>query len=1480
MPRRAETDRVLRVLVAARNDGRPIIPLVGGGVSAESGLPTSPGLTQYLGAFHLYVRRKVFLPPALRPDGSRPGWVPKPLADALKQYADNRLSAFVHDHNWIDPHQLTDELWAWLRHSEPQRSAPLQPGLLDRRINEELDLLARDHYPHRVDALAAGQGDDWNPAPGTLWRATGDWKDLLRRLTGFERDHAEQLFTRLHRFARPALGHRVLGFLIRVLGAGQVLTVNIDSLLEQALAAEGIGYRPFTLEEGRLYPSPRQLTDAIGVIKLHGGTDRLLLDERLDQPVEDETLRRFHNAFPSDGLLMVVGCGGRDRRVLDLIERGVLAREGNHDTADRVVWLHHEDPAPRPVDEFSRRHPGRVLTAGITSAGLFLRHLYGALTGRHAASPSAYSVQSEGPALFDVDTQLPLVFRDDETEHADDVLLYNNEVETFFLFDNRDRQRTVAAPTASERLAQWMNRLCARDGLTPIWIDLEGQYTLPGVVGAVIDQCRRYDPELTPAVLPLDSHVWTNASPDLEKAVNRVAEALRRGRYFVALDGFELFPWPQTYHHGAPQDARGDEVAAANTSALALFVQQLVRCVGGLGSSRIGLAVNAGRTRVRGGKTQNSGGRTAEVLARTVTEIRNQLCGPVTGLRIPPLGLPDFSTAVRSDERLAGILQPVPEGAARALSGPDADLKAQLALFAICCFRRTRSLVGLHAILGPLLRGRVCRDDRPGNGPAAEVDAFLDRLTEPECRYLMAVEGGLYWMNRELRNEVYDTHSRLAYTTEIHKAIRDKRVETGTLAQLLLLCLHQNAIARNYYFDTFIPSRDPHAFFEYVYHRVSSIRYLTKAVLVFGRLATTPTELAAPDQWKEVYTALSDALRLGAKGGLDEYHLEAGDVFPGSKAPPAFAVTDSPPFFEAIKESLQQRRVQEIRSFRLAWSLADRELLGQVPAEQLISWCDWLIRDDLRRFTTAFWARPDRDSVKPQSDDLKILCTELDQDISPLLADLRRDLYFLWAQCLRERTDLAGCIEVSLRHLHDEVNPEPHYPPGDLLRKVAALRLGQRDAGGNVSTHRLSIDELRQAKGVVESLSAGRGSGVEPSPPPRQIEADAFPKVPRTNIRSDEPNTKRFEDTKRYEAILRCLSDIAACQSIDPPRGAQQETTAQRDAAENILRALSAMADKALRLNATVALADSLLNRPTDPTGERYREVCGLARLGLWAARGENRRDRSSGPHTPYFHFRSLLMSVTGNAQWLADRSDDGFRNAYNSFELARGSLDAAPDRIVLAGIEMRAVRCALAHADKYIRGSSWADGTGVEAALRQAEAKHVVASGYLRRAFDHLLRARRNVVWWKQYFRLFAEYKAAKNAWRVVHLATGPKVLPARSVAPAFLRTTRHALVAVGHVRDLDLSSDRAPRSWQVDILGRLYDTSRRFLRVMAVDAPASEQPRSGVFEECWDWLMESAGIAHEDREEFLNRVREGCGTDAPEDDPVRIWGALIPPS
>src|SRR5262249_5663808 len=101
-------------------------------------------------------------------------------------------------------------------------------------------------------------------------------------------------------------------------------------------------------------------------------------------------------------------------------------------------------------------------------------------------------------------------------------------------------------------------------------------------------------------------------------------------------------------------------------------------------------------------------------------------------------------------KKLSELLVAPEEQALQRLRGGEIgvdELDARLALLCLSCFRRTRSLVALRSVLAPLVPGR---EGRPWEGPDAGVDRALDVFERGW--YLLAAEGGYYWMQRDLRD--------------------------------------------------------------------------------------------------------------------------------------------------------------------------------------------------------------------------------------------------------------------------------------------------------------------------------------------------------------------------------------------------------------------------------------------------------------------------------------------------------------------------------------------------------------------------------------------------------------------------------------------------------------------------------------------------------------------------------------------------------
>src|SRR5687767_1612913 len=102
LPRSSEMRSVMEGIARARLEGRPVVPLVGGGVSAECGLPVVADLERYLAALKLYVHHRAFLPAGLRAGSPR---FPA-LTQRLDAYRSGPLLQYVQDHNWPDPWEV------------------------------------------------------------------------------------------------------------------------------------------------------------------------------------------------------------------------------------------------------------------------------------------------------------------------------------------------------------------------------------------------------------------------------------------------------------------------------------------------------------------------------------------------------------------------------------------------------------------------------------------------------------------------------------------------------------------------------------------------------------------------------------------------------------------------------------------------------------------------------------------------------------------------------------------------------------------------------------------------------------------------------------------------------------------------------------------------------------------------------------------------------------------------------------------------------------------------------------------------------------------------------------------------------------------------------------------------------------------------------------------------------------------------------
>jgi hypothetical protein len=1005
-------------------------------------------------------------------------------------------------------------------------------------------------------------------------------------------------------------------------------------------------------------------------------------------------------------------------------------------------------------------HPENVRHARVHSPGLFLSQLYSALTSRHPSSRVQYLAHAERPIVL---TQRPEYSR----PKAPGITVWRNGAGNFFLFDNwrdagggEDSSPPLAAPSASERLLEFVNR--HHQHLIPLWIDLAAHYTLQGVVGAIIDQCRLHDPDLAPSVLPLGPP--GQHRPQWKKAVDRVREALSRNKYLLVFDALETYPWPQTVHH----DTLSEEVEDATAKLRELtdflvgreddrdFVEGVVGGpkarpgpAGGAGnrpapdgdpavpdglalhSSVVCVAVNRPKMR-RPDPTENS-----KVILKVCRECRDRLQRQARQLAYEiadPAGLADLEPEVKSlpDVRLSELLAVPTDKTLKRLQDLGMDeIDARLALLCLCCFRRTRSLVALRSILGPLVPGRKGQDpNQDWAGPHAALDQVLDVLEEEQ--YLLVAEGGYYWMQRDLRDTIYSLNSHSTSRSDPKEPYRRHVANDGPagegedvvralrplLGQDFLLAFHHSRIARYYYSENYVQSHDALAFFEYAYHRVSSIRYLAQLLEVFDHypcgspvsgeftdyLAGLSKEVFLPKdkrpRWRSRYLDLDR----GTKESLREFDEAAQRHDP-----------------RAMRAALGRIRCDEVRSFQLAWRRSRLGLQLTVPAEQLISWCLRIRDHDLNRFLLG--AAPQGGENDPYVEAVQLVKKGVEQ--------LKDELDDLISRCSFERTDFETSVDLRAGQAFEalkEAAPARAETPGETcdLQVQALLRMGAEHTG----------------KGEVPFRDA------------------------------------RFR--RSWLSVASCLIEMQRSRPAASPGGPDRASTFLDPALEyfeSAARRLPTKQDlegdeRALWLAASPirfyhlwALAHLAKHPPwrytppaeagagPDDQGGPAAEAEAAALTGLDLIRYQPGEEELPSNHRVYFLYRSLFLAALGTASWRLGWPHGQFKSAYRDFDLARSGLGPS-DRLYTAEAELAAAECALADAHRLLD----------EDRLDEATAKHTNALGSLRRARGHLMNSRRNVLWWLEYNRLAAIYSSDRNLWRLARLIKrGPaRALPA----------------------------------------------------------------------------------------------------------------------
>ncbi len=823
-------------------DGRPIVPIVGAGFSADSGYPILRSICRYLARFKIAMDEELLIPRFAtekfreslvlsKLDSKHPlsiiagigwpdrFWLNQTIAAKLTESWDKSESR----HNHIE-NQITSQ-FKWLAEvsSTPRASKEWTKFVRKNELNEDLFSWER-------------------------WEIQGDWRRLIQYFTNYSSDFADELFAQYGFFRNPSAGHRSLAQLVQLLSIQKIFTFNFDDLLEKSLTQEQIQYRVFGMEHGHSLPGQGVVREMLAIIKMHGSHHSILIDERLDKPLSEEYKERFSSLVGPRCVLLVLGCSGDDRRLLDLLES-----QGQDVT---VCWLHFEPT----LTEFPKTLRAKLLSSPTNSPGAFVKQLLFSLSTRYPESAIPYTSHP----------RLPIPQSKPDKERLRE-----------FLKETRKKNETVCnlSVASSEDLLDW-SAACVNDGFVPIWVDLEATRTLAGIVGVIIDGCRKVDPELPAAVMPIGD---LNDRASRNYAIERLTFALQRQRYAVLIDGLKTFGSDLLQHHGQRMP----------------FVE--IQPNGTYGVSTIKVIAPEGLPEISDTQSLES-----------LNEFLHKLNESSIGQSII------FASTVDHAKRRSDS----PKKVGKLIRQPRRFGGHPLLWVCLATIRRTRPLPMLQRLIAPILPDKT----------SGALESFFLKVSQSASSPLKILEGGDVWFVRDKRDSYYTfatrfTGRRVFAQCEDKTEPQIKELRGCALAQSFLMGILHRKIASTYFSFEFMQSQDAFSFLEYTYHRISSLRNLSRCIFLCEKYPNSFPD--AKNNLSTIRSQVEDA----SPGFFNSYFGSIWTAWEESSTVPV--------------EHLRTNLWRDLKALLVAWMEFEQTVRSQIPAEQLIRWiqeiCDPIV---------------------------------------------------------------------------------------------------------------------------------------------------------------------------------------------------------------------------------------------------------------------------------------------------------------------------------------------------------------------------------------------------------------------------------------------------------------------------------------------------------------------------------------------------------
>jgi hypothetical protein len=548
-------DHVFRHLRNHWLDGKPIVPLLGAGLSVGSAIPVAAHLADYL------VKVKC-------------------LSD-LERW--NDCSEYLRFRGWPGRHQLNIDLFA----KAAEDRVDLGQKLWDARrwlVTEALRSQIGSHQP-----TVRGLITKLDHANEKLPRDKLQWMALLQFMTGRRQSLIDSFFDRLVRGRKPSAAHRFLAFLTKLLGWPMVLTTNFDDLIEMAFREEGLSPVVYELVSNGAMPDPHLVASHLAVMKMNGGSFGLRAGFELDEPLDPQSVAFFHSYLPEDAVLLVLGYSGGERRTMTILE----ALAERFDAPKRIVWVNPAAGCPRTSSRYLEKAVWRLQHS---DAGLFLQELYERLAFSHAVAKKPYDALHRLPDVvhrLSQDEAITPPFVRDQRETALRSDLHRAHQRETPVGNGKDDPEETKDSGPQDR----------------IWFNLYELPSLATFLDLLLEELRRHDRSMSPATLSpaLDFADFRKANQEAGAQRRQhwyrfLVTALRRYKYLIAIDGVRAFSnlHPAAFLAVAPdrrqalldditrrQHARRQEFYAFLTEFSAFL-----RDAGSLGGSRLLIALD------------------------------------------------------------------------------------------------------------------------------------------------------------------------------------------------------------------------------------------------------------------------------------------------------------------------------------------------------------------------------------------------------------------------------------------------------------------------------------------------------------------------------------------------------------------------------------------------------------------------------------------------------------------------------------------------------------------------------------------------------------------------------------------------------------------------------------------------------------------------------------------------------------------------